>query len=152
MMAVTLIHYPATSGRLYYERKRREGKTPKEALRCLKQRAAGPGLLPAPRRPARHNRSVRITYHPAADAVYIHFTSGPLTPGRATLQAPTPPGTSGFIALDWKDGRLVGIEILEPAPASATTLSMRLRSTAKRPPFDREPILPTPERSPALIR
>ena len=54
-----------------------------------------------------------ITYDPAADAVYIHLTSGPLTPGRTTLQAPTPPGTTGFIALDWKDGRLVGIEILD---------------------------------------
>jgi transposase len=38
MMAVTQIRYPATKGRLYYERKRTEGKTPKEALRCLKRR------------------------------------------------------------------------------------------------------------------
>jgi len=38
MMAVTQIRYPATPGRLYHERKRREGKTPKEALRCLKRR------------------------------------------------------------------------------------------------------------------
>ena len=38
MMAVTQIRYPATPGRQYYERKRREGKTPKEALRCLKRR------------------------------------------------------------------------------------------------------------------
>jgi len=38
MMAVTQIRYPATPGRRYYERKRREGKTPKEALRCLKRR------------------------------------------------------------------------------------------------------------------
>jgi transposase len=35
MMAVTQIRYPGTPGRLYYERKRCEGKTPKEALRCL---------------------------------------------------------------------------------------------------------------------
>jgi len=56
---------------------------------------------------------VRITYDPAADAVYIHLTGTPLSPGRATLQAPTPPGTSEFVALDWKDGRLVGIEILD---------------------------------------
>ena len=55
---------------------------------------------------------MRITYDPAADAACIHLTSGPLTPGRTTLQAPTPPGTSGFIALDRKDGRLAGIEIL----------------------------------------
>ena len=56
---------------------------------------------------------MRITYDPAADAVYIHLTGHPLTPGRTTIQAPTPPGTGGFIALDWKDDRLVGIEILD---------------------------------------
>ena len=38
MMAVTQIRYPGTDGRRYYERKRTEGKTPKEALRCLKRR------------------------------------------------------------------------------------------------------------------
>jgi transposase len=37
MMAVTQIRYPGTDGRRYYERKRAEGKTPKEALRCLKR-------------------------------------------------------------------------------------------------------------------
>jgi hypothetical protein len=30
--------YPSSAGRHYYERKRKEGKTPKEALRCLKRR------------------------------------------------------------------------------------------------------------------
>ncbi len=38
MMAVTQIRYPWIDGRRYYERKRAEGKTPKEALRCLKRR------------------------------------------------------------------------------------------------------------------
>ena len=81
MMAVTQIRYPGTDGRRYYERKRTEGKTPKEALRCLKRRLSRPGLLPAPRRPAGHNRSVRITYDPAADAVYLHLTGQPLHTG-----------------------------------------------------------------------
>ena len=35
MMAVTQIRQPDSPGRGYYERKRLEGKTPKEALRCL---------------------------------------------------------------------------------------------------------------------
>ena len=56
---------------------------------------------------------MRITYDPAADAVYIHLTSTPLTPGRTTSQASTPPGAEGLVALDWKDARLVGIEILD---------------------------------------
>ena len=38
MMAVTQIRFPSSVGRGYYERKRLEGKTPKEALRCLKRR------------------------------------------------------------------------------------------------------------------
>jgi transposase len=38
MMAVTQIRQPNSPGRGYYECKRLEGKTPKEALRCLKRR------------------------------------------------------------------------------------------------------------------
>lgn len=70
MMAVTQIRYPWTGGRRYYERKPAEGKTPKEALRCLKRRLLGPGLPSARARPAGQNRRVRITYDPAADAAY----------------------------------------------------------------------------------
>ena len=56
---------------------------------------------------------MRITSDPEANAVYIHLTTSQLAPGRVTVQAPMPPGTQGFIALDWKDNRLVGIEILD---------------------------------------
>jgi hypothetical protein len=56
---------------------------------------------------------VRITCDTAADAVCIHLTGEPLTPGRTTIQAGTPPAAGGFIALDWKDGRLAGPEILD---------------------------------------
>jgi hypothetical protein len=111
MMAVTQIRYPGSEGRVYHEGKRREGKTPKEPLRCLKRRLRRPGLPPAAHRPARHNRRVRITYDPGAGAACIHLTGQPLTPGRTTIQARTPPAIPGFAALDWKDGRLAGIEI-----------------------------------------
>ena len=56
---------------------------------------------------------MRITYDAAANAVCIHLTGEPLTPGRTTIQASTPASVEGFIALDWKDGRLVGLEILD---------------------------------------
>ena len=56
---------------------------------------------------------MRITYDAAADAVYIYLTGDPLSPGRTTIQAGNPPAIDGFIALDWKDGRLVGIEVLD---------------------------------------
>ena len=70
---------------------------------------------------------MRITDHPAADAVYIHLTSDPLALGRTTPQAPTLPGTTGFIALDWKDDRLVGIEI----PDASTRLRHDLLEQAE---------------------
>ena len=38
MAAVTQIRYRHSTGRAYYDRKRAEGKTPKEALRSLKRR------------------------------------------------------------------------------------------------------------------
>lgn len=38
IVAVTQLRHPTSPGRAYYERKRLEGKTPKEALRCLKRR------------------------------------------------------------------------------------------------------------------
>ena len=56
---------------------------------------------------------MRITCDPAAGAVYIHLTGAPLPPGRTTIQASNPPGTQAFAALDWKDDRLVGLEILD---------------------------------------
>ena len=56
---------------------------------------------------------MRITYDPQANAVYLYLTDEPLTPGRTTIQATNPPTVPGFVALDWKDGRLVGIEILD---------------------------------------
>jgi hypothetical protein len=111
MMAVTQIRHPGTEGRRYYERKRKEGKTPKEALRCLKRRLPGLGLPPARHRRAGQNRGVRITYDPAAGAACIHLTGQPLTPGRTTIQASTPPGAGAFVAPGWKGDRLVGLEI-----------------------------------------
>jgi hypothetical protein len=131
MMAVTQIRHPGTPGRLYYERKRGEGTTPKEALRCLQRRLPRPGLLPADRRPAGHNRNVRITYDPAADAACIHLTGQPLAPGRTTIQASTPPGTEGSSRSTGKTTVSSASRSSTPAPASTTTSSTRPKSTAR---------------------
>jgi uncharacterized protein YuzE len=136
MMAVTQLRYPGSAGRQYYERKRTEGKTPKGGAALPQAAAVRPGLLPDARRSAAHNRRVRITYDPDADAVYIHLTGVPLTPGRTTVQAQMPPGTDGFIALDWKDSRLVGIEILTRyscAPRRTRTFGLLLRRQSLYP-------------------
>ena len=56
---------------------------------------------------------MRITCDPAADAAYIHLTGERLTRGRTSIPATPPEGVRAFIVLDWKDGHLVGIEILD---------------------------------------
>ena len=56
---------------------------------------------------------MRITYDRAANAAYIHLTEAELESGHTTTSAALPPGVDGFVALDWKDDRLVGIEVLD---------------------------------------
>ena len=56
---------------------------------------------------------MRITYDRDANAAYIHLTEAELEPGRTTTSAALPTGIDGFVALDWKDDRLVGIEVLD---------------------------------------
>ena len=56
---------------------------------------------------------MRITYDRAANAAYIYLTDVELEPGRTTTLAALPPGVDGFVALDWQDDRLVGIEVLD---------------------------------------
>lgn len=56
---------------------------------------------------------MRITCDPAADAAYVYLTGEPLARGRTSIPAEPPEGVQAFIVLDWKDDRLVGIEILD---------------------------------------
>ena len=65
----------------------------------------GPARLP-------ETRGVHVTYDAEADAAYISLTNKDVTDIRQNLECPTPPGTRGDVIMDWKDGRLVGVEIL----------------------------------------
>lgn len=57
---------------------------------------------------------MRVTYNRETDAAYISLTDATLMPGRKTLfcGAPTDLGPVWVMA-DWKDGRLVGLEVLD---------------------------------------
>jgi uncharacterized protein YuzE len=55
---------------------------------------------------------VRTTFDPYADASYIALTDLSLEPGRHSLECLVPDGSRGQVILDWKDGRLVGIEVV----------------------------------------
>jgi hypothetical protein len=104
MMAVTQIGNRRGKGRAYYERKRLEGKTPKEALR-LKRRLSD------------------VIYRQllANQAGTIKECGSPKPACRRLPCQPAPPVRPGhdrashdaFIALDWHNGPLVGIEVLD---------------------------------------
>lgn len=54
-----------------------------------------------------------ITYDKNADAAYVYLTGKELARGRDTVQVPLPEGVSGMILIDFKDGKIVGVEILD---------------------------------------
>ncbi len=56
---------------------------------------------------------VRVSYDPEADAAYISLTDEPLMPGRDSIPCDTPDGVNAMVIVDWKDGRVTGIEVLD---------------------------------------
>ncbi|WP_353320527.1 DUF2283 domain-containing protein [Mycobacterium sp.] len=70
---------------------------------------------------------MRITYDTGADAAYIRLTDAALEPGRESLVVETPT-SNGELHLDWKDGKLVGIEVL----CASTLLHEDLLGAAER--------------------
>jgi hypothetical protein len=92
MMAVTQIRQPDTVGRRYYERKRLEGKTTKEAMRCLKRRLSDVVYwqLIADRRATIAACAAATT--PTRTPFYIHLGRETGAARRTTTQAATPDG------------------------------------------------------------
>jgi uncharacterized protein YuzE len=56
---------------------------------------------------------LRATYDSTADAVYVYFTGRALDPGRKSIPLDPPTGIKAFLVMDWKDGRIVGLEVLD---------------------------------------
>jgi hypothetical protein len=99
MAAVTQVSHRHSAGRTYYDRKRAEGKTPKEALRSLKRhisdaifarlhtdarRAATAEAMGPGGQPGNHSVSRAAGSHPE------HRLFGQATPGPATTLRPRP--------------------------------------------------------------
>jgi uncharacterized protein YuzE len=73
---------------------------------------------------------VKITYDPEADAAYIHLTGQPLTPGRDSIPCDTPDTQRGaIVVMDWRDGKIVGLEVLE----ASNLLHADLLAEARQP-------------------
>ena len=59
---------------------------------------------------------MRVSYDPEANAAYIYLTDEPLVPGRDTVPRATPggaPGREGMINMDFREGKIVGLEVLD---------------------------------------
>ena len=56
---------------------------------------------------------MHITFDREADAVYVYLTSETLLPGRESIPCDTPDGVNAMVVLDWKDGKIVGLEVLD---------------------------------------
>ncbi len=130
MMAVTQIRNPGIPGRLYYERKRTEGKTPKEALRCLKRRLSDlvyyqlvtdrQGTIGACGSPTTPPPTRSTSTSPAS-------RSRQAAPPSKPAPRPAPKGSSR------STGKMTASPASRspaPAPASTTTSSKKPKSTA----------------------
>lgn len=56
---------------------------------------------------------MRITYDPQVDAAYIYLTEDALDPGRDSIPLEVPDGIAAMVVMDWKDGKIVGLEVLD---------------------------------------
>ena len=56
---------------------------------------------------------MRVSYDRAANAAYISLTEAARRGRRESTSAECPSGVVAWVALDWHDGRLVGIEVLD---------------------------------------
>jgi uncharacterized protein YuzE len=55
---------------------------------------------------------VRITYSGSADTAYLYLTDEPLSAGRESIHCDTPEGVDATVIVDWKDGRVVGFQVV----------------------------------------
>ena len=113
IMAITPIRNPKSEGRAYYNVKRAEGKTGKEALRCLKRRLSDVSFYR--QLVADHYAKLVPCASPTTARPMPSTSSSPTRRSARADHPPGPdaPGVEAFIALDWKDDRLVGIEVLD---------------------------------------
>ncbi len=132
MMAVTQIRYPATPGRLYYERKRREGKTPKEALRCLKRRLSD---LVYYQLLADRRGTIGACGSPTTPPPTRSTSTSPAAHSRRAAAPPSkrPHHRAPAASSRWTGKMAIssGSKSSTPAPASTTTSSTKPKSPAK---------------------
>lgn len=131
MMAVTQIRNPGTAGRQYYERKRLEGKTPKEALRCLKRRLSD--LVYHQLVADRHGR-IDTCGSPTTPRPTPSTSTSPTSRSRRAAppsRPPTRPPSPGSSLLTGKTAGSSASRSSTRAPGSTTTSSKKPKPSAE---------------------
>jgi transposase len=134
MMAVTQIRYPNTPGRRYYERKRTEGKTPKEALRCLKRRLSD---LVYYQLLTDRRGTIGTCGSPTTPPPTRSTSTSPATRSRRAAppsRLPHRPAPAGSSHWTGKTAASSASRSSTPAPASTTTSSTKPKTPAKTAP------------------
>jgi uncharacterized protein YuzE len=72
---------------------------------------------------------MRVTYDPSADAAYVYLTDETLMPGRDSIPCELPEGMQGIVVVDWREGKIVGLEVLD----ASALLHPDLLALAQRP-------------------
>lgn len=72
---------------------------------------------------------MRVTYDPEVDAAYIRLTDQSLKPGRQSIPCDPPAGVNAWVSMDWRDGKIVGLEVL----GATALLPAHLLANARRP-------------------
>ncbi len=66
---------------------------------------------------------MRVTYDVETDAAYVYLTDEALPPGRDSVPCDPPEGVQhAWVVMDWKDGRIVGLEVLDASKLLAHDL------------------------------
>ncbi len=72
---------------------------------------------------------MRISYDAEVDAAYVYLTDEPLMSGRDSVSVECPGRPGATIVLDFKDGKAVGLEVLD----ASAHLHADLLAEAPRP-------------------
>ena len=56
---------------------------------------------------------MRMTYDRVANAFYLYLTNEKPQPGGESIPVDPPEGIQAFVVMDWRDGKIVGLEVLD---------------------------------------
>jgi uncharacterized protein YuzE len=89
-----------------------EGGAPRTSGACRGSRGGREGLLSISA--GRILLDMRVTYDVETDAAYVYLTEEVLPTGRDSVPCDPPEGVHHvFVVMDWRDGRIVGMEVLD---------------------------------------